>query len=132
MSYNFEYFTIGPNTEIEIEEAKITPQEREWLDENGVFKVSGHQTESGNVSKAELDVEKLAQIAFKYDLLKQVASSVEIDILEFFRTSDDRTHTTGEIAEATERPKSSVSRALTRLSEKGKLTKVQAGVYRYL
>lgn len=131
MSYQFEWFEVGPETEIDIEAGSITPEENGWLSENGVFHIRSYATETGKVSEAELDIEKLAQMAFEFDILKQVASSVEVDILEFFRTSDETTHTTGEISEATERPKSSVSRALTRLSEKQKLTKVQSGVYRF-
>jgi predicted transcriptional regulator of viral defense system len=82
------------------------------------------------VTRIKLDVEEIARIAFEFDLLKQVASTVEIEILETFRNSEDSTLTTSEIAQATGRPKSSVSRALSRLVEKTKLDKVQAGVYR--
>lgn len=131
MSHDFVRFQIGEGANIEVEGGEITPEEKDWLQRNGVFKIRGFQTETGVVNTAVLDVEKLSQIAFEFDLLKQVASSVETDILETFRKSEDRTLTTGEISEATGRPKSSVSRALSRLTEKQKVTKVQAGVYRY-
>ena len=97
----------------------------------GILRVRSFNTKSGEVSDALLDLSALARIAFEYDLLRSVASRVEIDILEVFRSSSENTLTTSEIAEETGRPKSSISRALSQLVEKNKLTKVQAGVYRY-
>lgn len=132
MPYNFDQFEVSEETEIKITEGSLTIEEYEWLRSNGVFQIDGHQTNTGVATTAKLDVEKLSRIAFEYDLLKQAASSVETDILGTFRQSDDRTLTTSEIARRTDRPKSSVSRALGRLTEKKKLSKVQAGVYRRL
>jgi len=131
MSYPFDRFEITDDTDFEVENGSLTIEEQNWLRENGVLKIRGHHTETGTVSTAELDIKKLAQIAFEYDLLREVASSIDVEILDTFRRSDDRTLTTAEITRELDRPKSSVSRALTRLSEKGKLIKVQAGVYRY-
>ena len=128
--YEFDRFEITEDTEFVVEPGSLTIEESEWLRANGAVRVRGHSTNSGKVTKLEIDVNKLSQLAFEYDLLKQVASTVEIEILETFRNSADRTLTTGEIADETGRPKSSISRALTRLVEKGKLDKVQAGVYR--
>jgi hypothetical protein len=131
MSQEFDQFKVDEETETQIKNGTFTPEEKRWLNQTGILRIQGYQTNTGKVHKLELDIEKLSQIAFEYDILKEVASSVEIDILEEFRRRDDRTLTTSEIAESTERPKSSISRALTRLTEKDKLTKVQAGVYRY-
>ncbi|WP_442903409.1 hypothetical protein [Halobacterium sp. KA-4] len=49
--------------------------------------------------------------------------------MEVFRRTSDDVLTTVQLADATDRPKSSISRALLRLVEKNKLHRVQAGVY---
>lgn len=122
-------YSFSEETEIEIEEGEITAKEMDWLRSIGVMRPN---VRSGDkVKEATLNINVLAQVAFEYDLLQSVASRVEIDVLRFFRVSEESTHTTSEISESTGRPKSSVSRALSRLVEKDKLTKVQAGVYRY-
>lgn len=130
MSYQFNHFEITDQTEIVIEDGALTIDEKDWLTKNGVLQITGFNTEDGEANTVKLDVQKLAQIAYEHDLLKSVASSVETDVLDVFRESDETTLTTAEIAEKAERPKSSVSRALSRLSEKEKLIKVQPGVYR--
>jgi uncharacterized membrane protein len=129
MSQPKEY-TISDTTELEIGEGAFTAQEKEALQSVGLLSVKSHSS-NGDVNRAYIDIEALARMAFEYDLLRNVASRVEIDILETFRRSDENTLTTSEIAKITERPKSSVSRALSQLVEKNKLTKVQAGVYRH-
>ena len=131
MDYEFDQFEVDDETEIVSLGGRLTPEEHTWLERTGILRIRSFNTDTGRISKAVFDVEQLSQMAFEYDILKEVASSVEIDILEEFRQSDDKTLTTAELADSTDRPKSSVSRALTRLTEKGKLTKVQAGVYRY-
>lgn len=124
---------LTEETEIEIEEGLLTDDEIEWLRSQGILDVKGYHTDSDpqEITKVELNVSKLARFAFEYDVLKNVASTVATDILEYFRQSDETTHTTAEISQGTGRPKSSVSRALKKLTEKGKLTKVQSGVYRH-
>ncbi|WP_080510582.1 helix-turn-helix domain-containing protein [Halorubrum kocurii] len=129
MSQPKEY-TISDKTELEIGEGSFTAQEKNALQSVGVLSVKSYSS-SGGVNKAYIDIEALARMAFEHDLLRSVASRVEIDILEAFRRSDENTLTTSEIANMTERPKSSISRALSQLVEKNKLTKVQAGVYRH-
>jgi response regulator of citrate/malate metabolism len=124
-------YVISDDTELEFTDGSLTAQEKQWLESTGILRVSSYSSNSGNVNEAEIDFEVLARMAFEYDLLRSVASRVEIDILEVFRRSSENTLTTSEIAEETERPKSSISRALSQLVEKNKLTKVQAGVYRY-
>ena len=126
-----EQFVLSEETDVTINDGTLTKQEGEWLESVGILRVRSFNTESGEVSDALLDLSALARIAFEYDLLRSVASRVEIDILEAFRSSSENTLTTSEIAEETGRPKSSISRALSQLVEKNKLTKVQAGVYRY-
>lgn len=130
MSSPDEYHT-SDETEITISTGSFTEEERNWLESVGVFRINTVSTSSGEINEAHIDLNALAKIAFEYDLLQSVASRVEIDILEFFRRSEESTHTTSEIATETDRPKSSVSRALSQLVDKEKLTKVQAGVYRY-
>lgn len=128
--YEFDLFEITEDTDVEIKPGHLTTEEYEWLQQSDALSIRDFQKATGKVNKIEIDVEEVARIAFEFDILKQVASTVEIEILEAFRNSKDRTLTTGEIAQATGRPKSSVSRALSRLVEKTKLNKVQAGVYR--
>jgi len=82
------------------------------------------------IDQAKIDLRKLKQLLYQYQLLDSVASKVETEILDYFRESEGKTHTTGELAEATGRPKSSVSRSLGKLVEKDQLDKVQDGVYR--
>lgn len=131
MDDNIEQYQISENTNIEVQEGSITAEEKNWLKRNGVLRIEAYKTDTGEVANAVLDIQKLSEMAFEYDILRKVASPVEIDILSTFRDSTNDTLTTEEITEYTDRPKSSVSRALSRLSEKGKITKVQAGVYRY-
>ncbi|WP_136591620.1 helix-turn-helix domain-containing protein [Salinigranum halophilum] len=128
--HEFDLFEITEDTDVEIKPGYLTTEEHEWLRRSNALSINGFHTETGEVTRIKLDVEEIARIAFEFDLLKQVASTVEIEILETFRNSEDSTLTTSEIAQATGRPKSSVSRALSRLVEKTKLDKVQAGVYR--
>lgn len=129
MPSEFTHYKITEDTEITVGEGKITEEESQWLEKNGVLRISGHHVETGEVSKAKFDISKLSQIAYEYDLLNQVASSVETDILDVFRRSESNILTTAQIAEETDRPKSSISRALSRLVDKSKITKIQAGVY---
>lgn len=121
---------ISDNTKVEFSNASFTDQEKQSLESTGILRID-RRSSSGDINEAYIDFEALARMAFEYDLLRSVASRVEIEILEVFRLSDENTLTTSEIAEKTERPKSSISRALSQLVEKNKLTKVQAGVYRY-
>lgn len=123
-------YVISDNTKLDFSNGSFTAQEKQWLESVGILSIQSY-TSSGNVNKAHIDFEVLAKMAFEYDLLRRVASRVEIDILEAFRRSSENTLTTSEIAEETGRPTSSISRALSQLVEKNKLTKVQAGVYRY-
>jgi len=129
MSRPKEYI-ISDNTELKFGSESLTAQEKQWLESAGILRVRSYSS-SGDVNEVHIDFGLLARMAFEYDLLQSVASRVEIDILEVFRGSNENTLTTSEIAEETGRPKSSISRALSRLVEKNKLIKVQAGVYRY-
>lgn len=124
-------YNITDETDLKIKNGSFTEEERDWLESVGVFTIRSHHTTRGEIGEAYIDFDVLAKIAFEYDLLRNVASRVEIDILEVFRLSKENTLTTSELAAQTDRPKSSVSRALSQLVEKNKLTKVQAGVYRY-
>lgn len=120
---------INSDTNVIPKEYRILDEEREWLREAGV--ISGMKRTSDRYDEIEIDFQKLSQIAFEYEILDAVASNVDIEILRFFLRSDETTHTTHEICRAIDRPKSSVSRSLGKLSRGGQLEKVQKGVYRF-
>lgn len=122
-------YRFTPETTVQIDEATLTKEELRWLSDAGL--VSRRQSSGGEVKHIQLDIKKLAQIAFEYENLITVASSVETDVMSVFRKRGDNVLTTSQIAEYSGRPKSSVSRALGRLVDKGKISKVQSGVYRY-
>jgi predicted transcriptional regulator len=122
-------YRFTPETTVEIDEATLTKEELRWLSDAGL--VHRRQSSDGEVKHIQLDIKKLAQIAFEYENLITVASSVETDVMAVFRKRSDNVLTTSQIAEYSGRPKSSVSRALGRLVDKGKISKVQSGVYRY-
>jgi hypothetical protein len=130
MSESETDYEITDETEFEIIEGKLTEEEKQWLRSNGVLDLKGWKTESGEVSSAELNVNELARIAFEFDILSDIASSVETDVMEVFRRNSSEVLTTAQVADETGRPKSSISRALTRLVEKNKLYRIQSGVYR--
>ena len=122
-------YRIDEETTVEFAEAELTEGELGWLSGIASMQVASG-SDPAYVKEMTLNMEKLAQMAFEYDLLKQVASTVEIEVLRHFRRSDETTQTTSEISDALDRSKSSISRALSRLVEKGQLTRVQQGVYR--
>ena len=122
-------YQLDEETTINFENVQLTDEEYRQLKEvTGGHRASG--SDPAHIDQITLDTEKLAQMAFEYELLKQVASTVEIEVLRFFRESEQSTLTTGEISTELSRSKSSVSRALTRLVEKAQLEQVQQGVYR--
>jgi hypothetical protein len=122
-------FKITQQTDLELVEGDFTPTEKQWLEKTGILKIDSYHTNTREATSVSLDVPKLAQLAFEYQILKDIASSVETDIMEAFRRTSDNVLTTAQLADATDRPKSSISRALSRLVEKNKLHRVQAGVY---
>lgn len=130
-----EYYRISPSTKIEVEDYALTKDEWNWLTRKvaGGTGTSFKDADANNmheVTKLPIDIEKLAEIAFEYDILEDVANTVEIEVIRHFRNSTETTMTTGEISDEIGRAKSSVSRALGRLVEKGQLERVQKGVYR--
>jgi predicted transcriptional regulator len=130
VSHPFDKFEITSETEFAVSAGEITPQERDWLARNNLLTILSHQNNTGEVNKVQIDIEELARVAYEFELLDEVASSVQTDILDVFRRSSDNKLTTSEITDKIDRPKSSVSRSLSRLVEHGKLRKVQSGVYR--
>jgi predicted transcriptional regulator len=124
-------YKITEQTDIEILEGELTDPERRWLESSRILEIKSHHTNTKEVTQANLNVDRLAQLAFEYEILKDIASSVETDIMDVFRRTSDNMLTTSQLADATGRPKSSISRALSRLVEKGKLHRVQAGVYKH-
>lgn len=129
-----EKFRIGGNTTMQFTSVDFTEEELKTLQQFGIIETGdelGFQSPNVRmIDQAKIDLDKLKQLLYQYKLLNNVASKVETDILDHFRESEERTHTTGELAEATGRPKSSVSRSLGKLVEKGQLDKIQDGVYR--
>lgn len=122
-------YQFDSETEVHLHDAELTEQEYDWLSTiTERRKASG--SDPAHIDSISIQTEKLAQIAFEYDLLQQVASTVEIEVLRYFRGSEESTLTTGEVSDALDRSKSSVSRALNRLAEKDQLEQVQQGVYR--
>lgn len=120
---------IGEETELECKEGDLTEDQLNWLEDSGLAPVL-RRSGDGEVRRIKLDMRKLSKMAFEYDLLKSTASSVEVDVLSEFRKATDNILTTQQLTDLTGRPKSSVSRALSRLVEKDEITKVQDGVYR--
>ena len=130
MADNRKPYIFEQNTEIEFSEVALTEQEYEWLRKICIHISTNKRDGEYYVDEVILDTEKLAQMAFEYDILLDLASSVEVEIIRLFRQTERNTLTTAEISENINRSKSSVSRALTRLVEKDQLEKVQRGVYR--
>ena len=126
MSDNIE---IGEETTIKCKPGELTAEEREWLNNSNVAKIKTRADDT-TVYEIVIDIPKLSRLVFEHESLKSTASSVEVDILNTFRRVSDNVLTTQQVAEKTGRPKSSVSRALGRLVEKGKIQKVQDGVYK--
>lgn len=122
-------YEFNEETTVQVSEGTLTEDELNWLGEAGLVK--RRRSTGDEVTYIELDIKKLAQIAFEYENLITVASSVETDVMAVFRKRGENVLTTSQIAEYSDRPKSSVSRALGRLVDKGKITRVQSGVYRY-
>lgn len=127
-------FRIDGDTRMQFTSVNLTEGELEVLQEFEILETNDDLGFSApnvrTVDQAKVDLRKLKDLVYQYQLLNSVASKVETEILEYYRESEGRTHTTGELAEAIDRPKSSVSRSLGKLVEKGQLDKVQDGVYR--
>lgn len=127
-------FQINSDTRIQFTSVTLTESQLEGLREFGILETNDELGFSApnvrTIDQAKINLRKLKQLLYQYQLLNSVASKVETEILEYFRESEGRTHTTKELAEAIDRPKSSVSRSLGKLVEKDQLDKVQDGVYR--
>ncbi|KZX46713.1 helix-turn-helix domain-containing protein [Haloarcula sp. K1] len=127
-------FRIDGDTRMQFTSVTLTESQIKDLEHFGILEMNDDLGYSApnvrTIDQAKIDLRKLKQLLYQYQLLSSVASRVETEILEFFRESEGRTHTTAELAEAIDRPKSSVSRSLGRLVEKDQLDKVQDGVYR--
>lgn len=120
---------IGKETNLECHEGEVTEDQLDWLEDTEIATLI-RRTGEGEVHRMKIDIRKLSQLAFEYELLKRTASSVEVDVLGEFRKATDNVLTTQQLTDRTGRPKSSVSRALSRLIKKDELDKVQDGVYR--
>jgi|SRR6056297_1551368 len=127
-------FRISGDTKMQFTSVNFTESQLKSLQQFGIIETNDDLGFSAPnvrmIDQAKIDLRKLKQLLYQYQLLDSVASKVETEILDYFRESEGKTHTTGELAEATGRPKSSVSRSLGKLVEKDQLDKVQDGVYR--
>jgi conjugal transfer/entry exclusion protein len=127
-------FRIDGDTRMQFTSVTFTENQIKSLQELGVIETNDELGFSApnvkTIDQAKIDLRKLKQLLYEYQLLDSVASKVETEILEYFRESEGKTHTTGELAEEIDRPKSSVSRSLGKLVEKDQLDKIQDGVYR--
>jgi len=127
-------FRIDADTQVQFTSVTLTEGQLEDLQQYELIETTDDLGFSApnvrTIEQARIDLRELKQLVYQYQLLDSVASKVETEILDYYRESEGRTHTTGELAEAIDRPKSSVSRSLGKLVEKGLLEKVQDGVYR--
>lgn len=131
MAKPFDTYKITEQTQLKFVEREITLKEYQWLQGSHVLDIEQHANNTGEVIQMEIDFSELADLAFEHSLLKGIASNIELEILKEFEAHNDNRLTTQELAQFTNRPKASVSRALSRLVEKNKLVKVQDGLYRY-
>ncbi|MFA9503080.1 helix-turn-helix domain-containing protein [Natrinema sp. H-ect1] len=127
-------YRIDNETTLQFRSVNLTPEDIDRLERWGIIEDTQLRSGSGikgqRIDGVQMDFQAVRELAYEYDLLQKVASRVETQILDCFRSSKETTLTTAEIADQIDRPKSSISRSLGQLVEKGQLTKVQNGVYR--
>lgn len=127
-------YRIDNETTLQFRSVNLTPEDIDRLERWGIIEDTQLRSGSGikgqRIDGVQMNFQAVRELAYEYDLLQKVASRVETQILDCFRSSEETTLTTAEIADQIDRPKSSISRSLGQLVEKGQLTKVQNGVYR--
>ncbi|WP_187432962.1 helix-turn-helix domain-containing protein [Natronococcus pandeyae] len=127
-------YRIDNETKFQFRSVNLTSEDIDRLEQWGVLENKQMRNRGGakgqRIERVQMNFQAIRELAYEYDLLQKVASRVETQILECFRTSEETTLTTAEIADQIDRPKSSISRSLGQLVEKSQLTKVQNGVYR--
>lgn len=125
---------IDNETRFKFRSINLSPADMDRFEEWGIIENKSMRNTSGKkgqrIERVQLNLQAVRELAYEYDLLQKVASRVETQILECFRSSEETTLTTAELADQIDRPKSSISRSLGNLVEKDQLTKVQNGVYR--
>lgn len=120
-------YEIGADTAIRIGEGSITERELKQLSQLNV--IVSYMANNYELTNIEFDIQRLRDIGFEYSILKDVASSVEVEVMRVFRRTNTERLTTGEISETIDKPPSSVSRALSRLVDKGQIERIRRGVY---
>lgn len=127
-------YRIDNETTLQFRSVNLTPEDIDRLERWGIIENKQLRNASGvkgqRIDRVQMNFQAIRELSYEYDLLQKVASRVETQILECFRRSEETTLTTAEIADQIDSPKSSISRSLGQLVEKGQLTKVQNGVYR--
>ena len=125
---------IDNETRFQFRSINLSQADMERFEELGIIENKSARNTSGKkgqrIVRVQLNLHAVRELAYEYNLLQKVASRIETDILECFRSSEETTLTTAELANQIDRPKSSISRSLGNLVEKEQLTKVQNGVYR--
>jgi predicted transcriptional regulator len=127
----FDGYKITEQTDVVVEEREISPEEVDDMNNTKVARIRRHNNNTGEIGEIRIDLSELVKVAYEHQILSEVASTVEVEVLRYLRESGREQLTTKQITEAVDRPKSSVSRTLTSLTEKGRITRVQNGVYRY-
>jgi Fic family protein len=131
MTEDSKQYQLNADIEVSLNDANeiITRYELEQLRRQDVvadYTVSNYQLE-----ELVLDSEELAKMAYEYSILEGLASNVEVEVMKYFRNTQNKRVTSKEVREHLNRPASTVSRALSSLVEKGQITRVQKGVYEY-
>lgn len=125
---------IDNETRFQFRSINLSPADIERFEEWGIVEDKSLRNAGGKkgqrIERVRLNLHAVRELAYEYDLLQKVASRIETQILECFRSSEETTLTTAELADQIDRPKSSISRSLGKLVEKDQLKKVQNGVYR--
>jgi len=127
MAQDENAFEIVDDTQVMIGEGSITEEELKQLQNLNI--VVSYKTNNYQLTQIEFNTRQLRDIGFEYNILKDVASSIEVEVMRVFRRTDTERLTTGEISDSIDKPPSSVSRALARLVDKGQIEKIQRGVY---
>lgn len=127
MSDETHAYEISSDLSVHASADKITKHELDMLEKSGI--VVSSSTNNYQLTDLEIDLQTLQEIAFEYSILKRVASTVEIEIMKYIRMTTNDRITTREVADAVDRPPSTVSRTLGKLVDKGQIKKVQDGLY---
>ena len=129
-------FRIDTDTNIEPYVVEIDEEELDFLHHLGIIGRRSHRSydkSKRHIVEMRVDFERMAEAMRDYDRLRRNQRTIEDEIIGYFikayRSDGRRIFTTGQLADELDHPKSSISRSLNKLTERGELTKVQRGVY---